>query len=167
MNRERLPLDRVNAMDRVAFVAAFGGVYERSPWVAEAAWDSRPFADRDALERAMREAVERAGPERQLELLKRHPALGTRRELAGFSRDEQAGAGIQDADARSRAELAELNGAYERRFGHPFILAVRGATVGDILESCRRRTTADAAGEFAESLRQVFRIAGFRLADLV
>ena len=167
MSAGRLSLERVNAMSRAEFVAAFGAVYEHSPWVAEAAWDSRPFAGRTALERAMQGAVVRAGRDRQLELLRRHPALGTRRELAGPSRSEQAGAGILDADAALRAELASLNREYERRFGHPFILAVRGATLSDILDSCRLRVGADADSEFQESLRQVFRIAGFRLADLV
>src|SRR6202008_1377561 len=132
MNAPPLPLERVNAMDRAAFVAAFGAVYEHSPWVAEAAWALRPFADRAALERAMRETVERAGRDRQLELLRRHPALGTRGKLGESSRSEQAGAGITGADHATLAELADLNREYERRFGHPFILAARGATVAGI-----------------------------------
>ena len=50
-------LDAVNAMDRAAFVAAFGAVYEDSPWVAEAAWEARPFADAAALRAALAGAV--------------------------------------------------------------------------------------------------------------
>ena len=38
-------MDDLNRMDRAAFVAALGAVFEDSPWVAEAAWDKRPFAD--------------------------------------------------------------------------------------------------------------------------
>lgn len=167
MSADPLSISQVNTMDRAGFVAAFGAVYERSPWVAAAAWDARPFTDRDALERALREAVLRAGREQQLELLRCHPPLGTRRELQGRSREEQAGAGLPGAAAEERAELDALNAEYERRFGHPFILAVRGAGVPDILAACRRRTQSDAESEFAESLREVFRIAGFRLADLL
>ncbi len=29
----------INGMDRVAFVQKFGGIFEKSPWVAEQAWD--------------------------------------------------------------------------------------------------------------------------------
>jgi 2-oxo-4-hydroxy-4-carboxy-5-ureidoimidazoline decarboxylase len=167
MTAKSLSVSELNSMDRPTFVARFGGVYERSPWVAERAWSARPFADRDALERAMQEAVLEAGSERQLELLRMHPALGTRLKLSGYSRTEQAGAGLLEASAAERAELERLNAEYERKFGFPFIYAVRNASPHSILQSCRTRIHADMESEFEESLRQVFKIAGFRLADLL
>lgn len=166
MTIPRLSIAKLNALDRAKFVAKLGGIYERSPWVAEQAWDKRPFADRAALERAMRQAVLDASEARQLELLRAHPALGTRLELSGYSRTEQAAAGLDEASMAQRRELEALNRAYESKFGFPFIFAVRNASLAAILESCRARIAADAKAEFAESLRQVFRIAGFRLADL-
>jgi 2-oxo-4-hydroxy-4-carboxy-5-ureidoimidazoline decarboxylase len=165
MTTEPLSIAQLNSMDRATFVARLSGVYERSPWVAEQAWQARPFADRNALERAMQEAVRAAGQARQLELLRLHPPLGTRLELSDCSRAEQAGAGLLEATAAERAELEGLNRDYERRFGFPFIYAVRNASLRSILESCRVRIGADAMSEFDESLRQVFRIAAFRLAD--
>lgn len=167
MSASRISLAALNSMDRGAFVATLGGIYERSPWVAEKATGSRPFASRDALEHRMQEIVLAAGRAQQLELLRMHPALGTRLALSGYSRAEQADAGLQKASADERAELERLNGEYERKFGFPFILAVRNADLGTILASCRARIGADADAEFNESLRQVFRIAGFRLADLL
>ncbi len=161
-----LSVAELNAMDRATFVARLGGVYEHSPWVAELALQARPFADPQALERAMQEAVLGAGLARQLELLRMHPPLGTRLKLSAHSRTEQAGAGLFDASAAERAELEGLNRDYERRFGFPFIYAVHNASLRSILDSCRTRVNADARLEFDESLRQVFRIAAFRLADL-
>jgi len=166
MRPVRLSIAELNALDRGAFIARFGAVYEHSPWVAERAWAARPFADRDALAQAMQQAVLRAGRERQLELLRAHPTLGTRLALSGFSKAEQSGAGIEAASAADRAELQALNARYEERFGFPFILAVKNAALPDILASCRHRVAAAPQAEFDESLRQVFRIAGFRLADL-
>ena len=162
-----MPIARVNDLDRAAFVARFGAIYEHSPWVAEGAWAKRPFADRDALEQAMQTVVSDAGRARQLELIRQHPKLGTRKELTGYSRGEQTGAGILGAAEAERHELASLNQQYEARFGFPFILAVRGANLSTILDSCRTRLNHDFDAEFAESLRQVFRIAGFRLGDLI
>ncbi len=167
MSAAKLSIAALNALDRAAFIDRFGGIYERSPWVAEAAWSARPFGDRAALDQALQEAVLRAGKERQLELLRNHPSLGTRLPLSGASRAEQTGAGITDATAAQRADLEKLNGDYEKRFGIPFILAVRGADLAAILENCRSRIGADRKAEFDESLRQVFRIAAFRLADLL
>jgi OHCU decarboxylase len=167
MTAAPLAIQAVNKLDRETFIARFGGVYEHSPWVAEGAWAKRPFADRNALERAMQSVVGDAGRERQLELLRQHPALGTRKDLSGYSRGEQAGAGILGAADAERRELASLNQQYEAKFGFPFILAVRGANLTTILDSCRTRLNHDFDAEFEESLRQVFRIAGFRLGDLV
>ncbi len=160
-----LSVAELNAMDRATFVARLGGVYEHSPWVAELALQARPFADPQALERAMQEAVLGAGLARQLELLRMHPPLGTRLKLSGYSRVEQASAGLLEASAAERAELEGLNRDYERKFGFPFIFAVRNAGLRLILDSCRTRIGADTKSEFDESLRQVFRIAAFRLAD--
>jgi 2-oxo-4-hydroxy-4-carboxy-5-ureidoimidazoline decarboxylase len=162
-----IPIAAVNGLDRAAFVARFAAVYEHSPWVAEGAWDARPFADRAALEQAMRDVVLAADRDRQLALLRAHPRLGSRLALTRFSRAEQSGAGIAAATLAEREKLAFLNRAYEQKFGFPFILAVRDASVPTILESCRTRIPHEAPAEFEESLRQVFRIAQFRLADLV
>jgi 2-oxo-4-hydroxy-4-carboxy--5-ureidoimidazoline (OHCU) decarboxylase len=47
----------VNGMDKAAFVAAFGGIFEHSPWVAERAYDRRPFASPAEWHAAMADAV--------------------------------------------------------------------------------------------------------------
>lgn len=161
-----LSIAEINALDCPAFVARFGGVYEQSPWVATEAWKRRPFADRNVLEHALQDVVRRADRARQLELLRAHPRLGTRLALSGHSRAEQAGAGLEALTPAKRSELETLNDEYERKFGFPFIFAVRDADLRAVLENCRGRIGADAATEFDESLRQVFRIAAFRLADL-
>ena len=167
MNAPLLTIAAVNAMERADFVSRFGAIYEKSPWVAEGAWKQRPFADCTALENALAEVVRQASHAQQLELLHHHPRLGTRLALSGYSRSEQAGAGLLDASAAERAELAQLNGAYEAKFGFPFILAVRNASSRSILDSCRMRINHDEKSEFDESLRQVFKIARFRLSDLM
>jgi 2-oxo-4-hydroxy-4-carboxy-5-ureidoimidazoline decarboxylase len=167
MTVPRLSIAQVNAMDRTTFVAHFGGVYERSPWVAEAAWSARPFADRAALERALQDVVAGSGDARQLELLRLHPRLGTRQPLSGYSRSEQTGAGLLAEQSVERERIERLNREYEDKFGFPFIIAVRGASLAAILDSCATRMNHEVPAEFAESLRQVHAIARFRLNDLV
>src|SRR5262245_5196437 len=167
MSARPLTLAEVNSMGRAEFVGRFGAIYEKSPWVAETAWNARPFADRDALETALAQVVRNASHAQQLELLHLHPRLGTRLALAGYSRSEQAGAGLLEASAAERTELEQLNNVYESKFGFPFILAVRNANSRSILDSCRTRINHDTKSEFDESLRQVFRIAHFRLSDLL
>ena len=40
-----MTIDEINALDRASFIAALGWIFEDSPWVAERAWASRPFAN--------------------------------------------------------------------------------------------------------------------------
>src|SRR5258707_15481900 len=40
---------QLNAMEREAFVAACGPVFEHSPWIAQRAWSLRPFASASDL----------------------------------------------------------------------------------------------------------------------
>ena len=47
-----MTLAELNRLDRAAFVATLGGIYEHSPWVAESAWPRRPFANVEFARRA-------------------------------------------------------------------------------------------------------------------
>ncbi|CAB3798106.1 2-oxo-4-hydroxy-4-carboxy-5-ureidoimidazoline decarboxylase [Pararobbsia alpina] len=164
-------LQALGAFSRDAFVSTLGGIFEHSPWVAEGAWERRPFADIDALHRAMCEAVEAADPSLQLALIDAHPELAgkaaIRGELTTESTREQSGAGLDQCSPKEFAELQALNREYRDAFGFPFILAVRGYDRAGIIEQMRRRVRHDRASELRESLAQIYRIARFRLDDLI
>ena len=156
-----------NAMDRDGFVEALGWIFEDSPWVAERAWSSGPFRDLDALHTAMVQQVEEATREEQLALLRSHPDLGTRARISQASSGEQAGAGLQELTAEEFVRLERLNRAYQEKFNFPFLFAVKGSTKYDILQALERRLENPGDVEFTEALRQVYRIAEFRLRDTV
>jgi 2-oxo-4-hydroxy-4-carboxy-5-ureidoimidazoline decarboxylase len=63
--------------------------------------------------------------------------------------------------------LHALNSAYREKFGFPFLFAVKGSTKYDILSALERRLQSSAAEEYEEALRQVFRIAMFRLENIL
>jgi 2-oxo-4-hydroxy-4-carboxy-5-ureidoimidazoline decarboxylase len=156
-----------NALDREPFMAAIGWVFEHSPWVAERAWRARPFADLEELHQEMVRQVEAARPEEQLALLRAHPDLGTRARLSPASSGEQAGAGLDRLTAEEFERLHRLNSAYRDKFGFPFLFAVKGSTKHDILQALERRVNSTPEEEFREALRQVYRIAEFRLRETV
>jgi 2-oxo-4-hydroxy-4-carboxy-5-ureidoimidazoline decarboxylase len=162
-----MQLDAVNRMDPPSFVAAFGGVFENSPWVAQAACGARPFANIDALHAAMAQAVKNAPPAQQLALLRAHPELAGREARAGDMTDaseaEQASAGLNRLTAAEMARIGELNRAYGTKFGHPFIIAVRKHTKGGIFAEFERRVAHDAATERVAALNEVFTITRLRL----
>lgn len=154
-----MTVEILNGMDQSAFTEAVGWVFEHSPWVAARAWAARPFGDIADLHRAMVRQVEEAAREEQLALLRAHPDLGTRAPLTRASASEQAGI---DFDRR----LAALNGLYKEKFGFPFLYAVKGSTGQDILRALEQRLASDRESEFAEALRQVYKIAEFRLQEI-
>lgn len=162
-----MTLPQINEFSLENFVQALGWVFEDSPWVAEGAWKLRPFASLAALHNAMRQQVEDATPERQLALLRAHPDLGNRVRMSQASTREQAGAGLNQLTDEEQESLLALNTQYRERFGFPFLLAVKGCSNRDIVEALRRRMHATPESEFREALLQVYRIAWFRLEELV
>jgi 2-oxo-4-hydroxy-4-carboxy-5-ureidoimidazoline decarboxylase len=162
-----MTLAELNLLDRASFVEAVGRIFEDSPWVAERAFDARPFASLDALHAAMMEQVEGATFAETLALLKAHPDLGTRARLSPASAEEQAGAGLDSLTPSEFEQLHRLNAAYRSRFGFPFLLAVKGSTKHDVLRALQTRMESTPEDEHREALRQVYRIARFRLEDLI
>jgi 2-oxo-4-hydroxy-4-carboxy-5-ureidoimidazoline decarboxylase len=161
----------INAMDRAAFVEKFGGIFENSPWVAEQAWDKRPFADVDSLHAVMVDVAKFASAPRQLALLQAHPDLAGKEAQAGAmtasSVTEQASAGLNALTKDEMTQISVLNAAYKAKFGFPFIIAVRMHSKEGIFFEFRRRLRNDAATEYANDLQNVYAITRLRLAKLL
>jgi 2-oxo-4-hydroxy-4-carboxy-5-ureidoimidazoline decarboxylase len=164
-------LAEVNQADRATFVQRLGHVFEHAPWVAAAAFDARPFADRAALHEAMVAAVERAPPAQQIDLLNAHPELGSRAEivadLTADSRDEQISAGLTRLSPDEAAWFKARNQAYREKFGFPFIVAVRQHSKQSIMDAFERRLADTPDAERAQALREVALIARLRLDNLI
>ena len=166
--------NRPSEMDCEAFVAAFGGIFEDSPWVAESAHALELGPTHDTaigVHAALVRVFRSAGAARRLDVLKAHPDLAGRlaraRRLTPESTREQASAGLDALSDAEFAEFAELNGAYTARFGFPFIIAVRDHDKASILATFRRRLGNAPDAELDEACRQVERIAEFRLRDIL
>ena len=165
---------RPSTLDRAAFVARFGGVYEHSPWIAERAWalELGPAHDTAAgLQNALARVFRSATRAERLGVLTAHPDLAGKlaaaKRLTEESTAEQASVGLDALTDDERREFTDLNNAYTGRHGFPFIVAVRDNTRASILESFRRRLEQDNETEFAEACRQVERIAALRLKDML
>ena len=161
-----MTIAELNERDRTTFVHALGWVFEDSPWVAERAWARRPFSSLDHLHQAMLDVVQHATESEQMALLRAHPDLGTRARISDASTDEQRGAGLDKLTTDEYERLQRLNADYRRRFGFPFLFAVKESTTHDVLRALEARVRRAPVEELAEALRQVSRIARFRLEDV-
>ena len=166
-----VPLDSVNGLSRAEFVTLLGGVFERAPWIAEAAAPLRPFATVTGLHDAMLAAVVAAPDEAFTQFLNRHPDLAgpsARKEpLTADSAREQAGAGLNSVSPPETARLAALNAQYRARFGFPFIICVRRHTKNSIFAEFERCLANDIAEERRAALAEIARITALRLVAKV
>jgi len=164
-------LEQINAMSPREFVAALGGLFEHSPWVAEGAWPARPFRS-DADLHAKMVAVMRGAPfERALALLRAHPELAGRamvnKSLTAESTNEQTRSGLTQCTPEEFERLQQLNAAYNGKFGWPFILAVKQLDRPAIIHTFAERLEQSAAEEFAACLANIETITRWRLDDLL
>ena len=156
------------------FGAAFGGVFEHSPWIAERACAGEMGAANDCasgLHAALTARFRAASPEERLAVLKAHPDLAGKlaaaKQLTAESASEQASAGLDALTDEERRTFTELNTAYVEKFGFPFIIAVKGLTRDAILDQFKQRINNDREAEFATACKQVERIALLRLKDML
>ena len=150
------------------------GIYEHSPWVAQAAFARAPFRSLAHLKHALAQAVTEAAGDKQLALLRAHPELAGKAMVDGTlteaSTGEQGTAGLAHCTREEFDKLHQLNRDYNAKFGFPFVLAVRGPrgtglSRKEIIETFERRLGNPADFERAEGLRNVHRIAELRLDE--
>ena len=169
-----LTLEQLNTSPPSELLAELGGLYEHSPWFVETALQSRPFASLAHFKHTLVQAVDGAGRESQLALVRAHPELAGKamvaKTLTAESTNEQGKAGLTACTPDEFARIQQLNADYNARFGFPFILAVRGArglglNKAQIIETFERRVYNHPDFELAEALRNIHRIAEIRLND--
>ncbi|NKE68299.1 2-oxo-4-hydroxy-4-carboxy-5-ureidoimidazoline decarboxylase [Ramlibacter sp. RBP-2] len=169
-----LTLQQLNAAGGDEAVRLLDGIYEHSPWIAEAALAHRPFRSLAHLKCVMAHVVKEAGADEQLALVRAHPELAGKalvaRALTPESTGEQHQAGLATCTPDEYARLQQLNADYTAKFGFPFILAVRGPRGAglsrrEIIATFERRLDNPSDVELAEALRNVHRIAELRLND--
>ena len=173
MTGTRWSIVDISNLDRDAFVARLGFLFEGSPWIVAETWTSRPWRSVQDLHASLAASVAAAGSERQISLIRAHPDLVGRAALAGTltreSTAEQRAAGL-DPGALTPDEIAafqELNAQYQERFGFPFVICARDHHKDGILAALRQRVQHERPAEIAAALREIERIAWWRLQDVV
>ncbi|MHC2001637.1 2-oxo-4-hydroxy-4-carboxy-5-ureidoimidazoline decarboxylase [Methylobacterium sp. CM6241] len=164
-------LAAIHRLDRDAFVALLGGVFEHAAWVAETVAPARPFASVADLHAAMMDAVRHAPEAQRLAFLNGHPELAgpeaRARAMTADSASEQGSAGLDHLPPEDAAAFDRLNAAYRERFGFPFIIAVRGRSRAEILAVFEARLGRGQAEEEATALDEIGAITRMRLDMLI
>ena len=131
----------------------------------------RPFASLDDLISKSERVWWSLEPHDWLEAFRSHPKIGEQkadqqvsREAQGWSEQEQSG--IRDSAQQTLRELAELNRAYEEKFGYIFIVCASGKGSEEMLAILRERLQNKPDEELRFTAAEQARITELRLRKL-
>ena len=160
-------IDKFNKLSKAEFISIFGNIFEKTEWIAERCYESKPYNNLDELVSKMMEIFEHSKKERHLAILNAHPDLAVEKKLTEDSKNEQKNASLNQCTDEEFVEFKKLNEEYKKKFGFPFIIAVKGKNKEEILNSFRQRITNNINLEFEEAKKQVKKIASFRLGEII
>ena len=161
-------INKINKLPKSEFIKVFANIFENARWIAEELYKQKPFADFDELSSKIMNIFEMSSKEKKIKILNDHPDLGNKAKISSLTPDslkEQKTAGLDQCTKEEFNEFKKLNVAY-KKFGFPFILAVKGKDKIEILNNFRKRINSEPQIEFEEAVKQVKKIANLRLVDL-
>jgi len=160
-------IDKFNKLSKAEFISIFGNIFEKTEWIAERCYESKPYNNLDELVSKMMKIFENIEKEKHLEILNSHPDLAVEKKLTEDSKNEQKNASLNQCTDEEFVEFRKLNEEYKKKFSFPFIIAVKGKNKEEILNSFRQRIANNINLEFEEAKKQVKKIASFRLDEII
>ena len=161
-------INKINKLSKSEFVKLFANIFENARWIAEELCNQKPFDSFDELSSKMLNIFENTTKENQLKILNAHPDLANKTKISSLTPDslkEQTDAGLDQCSEEEFNQFKQLNNSY-KKFGFPFILAVKGKTKIEILNNLKKRISSSSKVEFSEAVKQVKKIASLRLNEL-
>ena len=160
-------INKVNKLNKSDFISIFGNVFEKTEWIAERVFNYLPYKNFDNLRLKFFKIYNESNKESIIKILNSHPELVVEQKLTNESKKEQKGAGLNECSKEEVEEFKKLNLNYKKKFGFPFIIAVKGKNKNDILNYFRTRIKNSFDEEFIEAKKQVGEIATFRFKEII
>ena len=161
-------INKINKLSETEFIKVFANIFENARWIAEELYKQKPFKDFSELSSKMMNIFERSSNEKKLKILNDHPDLGNKAKISLLTPDslkEQKSVGLDQCTKEEFKEFKKLNDKY-KKFGFPFILAVKNKSKFEILSNFKKRINSEPQAEFEEAIKQVKKIASLRLESL-
>ena len=162
-------INKINKLSQSEFIKVFANIFENSIWIAEELYKQKPFDNFEELSLKMLDIFENTSKKKQLIILNAHPDLADRTKISSLtpnSKKEQSNVGLDQCTEEEFKEFKNLNDKYKKKFGFPFIFAVKNKSKKEILSNFRQRVSYDISVEFSEAVKQVKKIANLRLNEI-
>ena len=160
-------INKINQLTKNDFIDIFGNVFEKTYWIADKAFNLKPFKNFNELFSTIMGIYENSSKKDCLKIFNAHPELAVEKKLTEDSQKEQANANLNQCNNEEFNEFQNLNNEYRKKFGFPFIIAVKGKNKDEILNDFRKRIKNKINLEFEEAKKQVKKIANFRLNEII
>ncbi|MFJ9665235.1 2-oxo-4-hydroxy-4-carboxy-5-ureidoimidazoline decarboxylase [Streptomyces sp. NPDC101219] len=157
-------LARFNTLDESAARAALLEACASTAWAGQLL-AARPYATPEDLYAASDAAMADLTAADLAEAMTAHPPIG--RPQPGDPESTREQAGMSAASAALRAEMLELNLAYQERFGHVFLICATGLTGEQMRDAVRERIGNPPEKERETVRTELAKINRIRLARLV
>ena len=162
-------INKINKLPKSEFIKVFGNIFESSSWISEELYKLKPFSSFGDLSTKILGIFENTTKDNQKKILKAHPDLANKTKIGSLtsdSKNEQNSAGLDKCTSEEFNEYKNLNFEYKKKFGFPFIFAVKDKSKLEILTNFRKRISCDINIEFEEAKKQVKKIASLRLSEI-
>jgi len=160
-------IDKINQLTKNDFIDIFGNVFEKTYWIADKAFNLKPYKNFNELLSTIIKIYESSSKEDCLKIFNAHPELAVEKKLTEDSQKEQGNASLNQCNNEEFNEFQNLNNEYRKKFGFPFIIAVKGKNKDEILINFKKRIKNEINLEFNEAKKQVKKIATFRLNEII
>jgi 2-oxo-4-hydroxy-4-carboxy-5-ureidoimidazoline decarboxylase len=159
---ERLTLGDLNALSDEDARNAFTSCCGSTRWVTLMV-NARPFDSIDEMIEAADDAWAKTGPTDWLEAFSHHPRIGER----GSGREAAEQAGAQSAPLTVKEQISDINNAYEKKFGHIYIVCAAGKSGEEMLEIAKARMRNEPQDELEVAAEEQRKITEIRLRKLL
>ena len=124
-------INNINKLPETQFIKLFANIFENSQLIAVALYKKKGdgFSDFKDLINKMMNIFENTTKEQKLKILNVHPDLADKAKIGSLtteSRREQSNASLDQCSKEEFIEFKNLNEKYKKKFGFPFIYAVKG-----------------------------------------
>ena len=160
-------IEKINRLSENEFIGTFGNIFEKTNWIANRAFNSKPYRNFNEFISTIIKIYENSSKEDCIKIFNAHPELAVEKKLTEDSHKEQKGANLNRCNNEEFSEFKNLNIEYRSKFGFPFIISVKGKNKNEILNNFRRRIKNEINLEFNEAKEQVKKIATFRLNEII
>ena len=167
-----MKIQDVNNMSSENFIENFKNIFEKTPSISFFSEKKRPYKDKKHLIKVFIDEFESLSISKKKIIINNHPDLGNKLKiintLTDMSKNEQKNAGLDSCTEEEFLLFKRMNDEYKLKFSIPFIFAVKGTNKSIIIDEFKRRlTNEDIDLEIAESIKQVKKIAKFRLDEII